>query len=247
VTAAARVRLILRHAAQPQPEGEAWLSEAERSELARFRIDKRRFEWRLGRAAAKQLVAAELGLPFEPAVLARTEIRAAPDGAPEPFLDGRPLDLALSISHSAGLATCAIAGPGVALGCDVELIRALRRGTVSQQFTAAEQRLMEGLEPHDWAVRGTLLWTAKESALKALRQGLRLDTRAVEAMPSLDDSPGTWRPLAVAQVAEGRVFRGWWRRLGDHIISVVAEPGAEAPAGEDAPAGYLRDPTGAGV
>ena len=239
---AARVRLLIGQAAQLQQQDDAWLTEAERAESARFRTDKRRNDWRLGRSTAKRLIARELGLsPEEPAALARIEVRAAGDGAPEPFLDGLPLPLALSISHSTGLAACAIARAGVALGCDVELIRALRRGTVAHHFTNGEQRLLEDLEPHDWAVRGTLIWTAKESALKALRQGLRLDTRTVEASPSFEGAPGSWHALAVAHAAGSRLFRGWWRRIGDHILSMVADPEAALPVGEEAPARNVID------
>jgi len=234
VSADTPVHCLIRHAADVAP-GDAWLSAAERGVTAGFRIDKRRNDWRLGRWTAKSLVAMRLGLDPGLESLARIEIRAAADGAPEPVHHGVPLQLVLSISHSAGLAASAAAPAGVALGCDLELIRALRSGTVAQFFTAREQALLAGLEPHDWAVRGTLIWTAKEAALKALRVGLRLDTRTVEALPSFEGEPAAWRGLTVTHLADGRAFRGWWRRIGDHILSIVAEPAASVPVMGETP------------
>lgn len=225
----AKVRLLVRRAMHVPLPDDSWLSASERTDLAGFRIDKRRGEWRLGRWTAKHLVAEECGLNTDTLTLSRIEIRPADDGAPEPLLDGRPLDLALSISHSAGFAACVVAPGSTRIGVDIELIRALRRGTVAHHYTAAEQALLQDLEPHDWALRGTLLWTAKESALKALRQGLRLDTRTVEASPALRESSSLWHGLEVKYVPEDRPFRGWWRRLGDHVLSVVAEPAARLP------------------
>ncbi len=223
------VRLLIRQAADVPAGEDAWLAPAERAELARFRIDKRRNEWRLGRWTAKHLLASELQLDRATMTLARIEVHAAADGAPEPFLDASPLDLSLSLSHSAGTAVAALADAGTALGCDIELIRALRRGTVERHFTAAERSMLENVEPHDWAVRGTLIWTAKESALKALREGLRIDTRAVEVTTSFDGPAGRWRAVSITHLPDARAFHGWWRRLGDFILSVAADPAADAP------------------
>ncbi|MGD8278780.1 MAG: 4'-phosphopantetheinyl transferase superfamily protein [Gemmatimonadota bacterium] len=224
-----RVRLLIRQAADVPTGDDAWLAPAERAELARFRIDKRRNEWRLGRWTAKHLLATELRLDSDPTTLARIEVQAANDGAPEPWLDAKPLDIPLSISHSAGTATAATADAGTALGCDIELIRALRRGTVERHFTVAERSLLEDIEPHDWAVRGTMIWTAKESALKALREGLRIDTCAVEVATSFDGPAGAWRAASITHLPDGRVFHGWWRRLGDYILSVAADPPSGPP------------------
>jgi len=85
--------------------------------------------------------------------------------------------------------------------------------------------LVRGLSPHGYA----------------LRQGLRLDTRTVEASPSFEGAPGSWHALAVAQAAGSRLFRGWWRRIGDHILSMVADPEAALPVGEEAPARNVID------
>ena len=70
----------------------------------------------------------------------------------------------------------------------------------------------------------TLLWSAKESALKALGCGLRLDTRSVNAGPAgfLQTGDEEWRRVKVAHIG-GRTFHGWWRVSRDLVYTVVAD------------------------
>ena len=79
-----------------------------------------------------------------------------------------------------------------------------------------------------------LLWSAKESTLKALHAGLRLDTRSVvvSPFPASYDFNG-WSRLLVRysgeRCAESRVFHGWWQ-LADNIVrTVVAAPPPDSP------------------
>ncbi len=48
---------------------------------------------------------------------------------------------------------------------------------VADYFAPEEQTLIAHSSPADRELMLALLWSAKESALKALREGLRLDTR----------------------------------------------------------------------
>jgi 4'-phosphopantetheinyl transferase len=208
------VRWLLATAGE-EPADDAWLTPTEREALEGLRIPYRRADWRLGRWVAKQAVAAWLGI--EPH---RIEIRPAPDGAPEAFLDGAPAPVALSISHRAGRAACAVAPAGTALGVDLELIEPRSDEFVQDYFTPAEQELIA----KDRLLHATLLWSAKESALKALREGLRMDTREVEvSLPEGEGSNG-WSPLTVRRLATGEVFEGWWRREGELVMTVAAAP-----------------------
>jgi 4'-phosphopantetheinyl transferase len=74
-----------------------------------------------------------------------------------------------------------------------------------------------------------LLWSAKESALKALRTGLRLDTRSVVVMP-MEESVNVngWSPLQV-RCPEGRVFQGWWQRANNVLRTLVSDPAPPPP------------------
>ncbi|HEX6898665.1 MAG TPA: 4'-phosphopantetheinyl transferase superfamily protein [Thermoanaerobaculia bacterium] len=200
------------------PQDDSWLTPAERLHLATLRFPPRRASWRLGRWAAKRAVSAFLGSP----ALESLEIRAAPDGAPEAFVGGKPAPVVLSLTHRGALAACAVAPPGVALGCDLERVEPRSEAFVRDYFTDAE-RTWTASAP-DPSLGANLIWSAKESALKALREGLRMDTRAVEVrLPSGDPVEG-WLPLEVRYPAAGRSFRGWWRREGDCVLTLAADP-----------------------
>jgi len=161
------------------PQDHDWLSANEAARLNGMRFAKRRADWRLGRWTAKRALAAYLNVPFHPQALTDIELRPASSGAPEVFFANKPAAVAVSLSHRAGSALCAVAPSGAALGCDLEIIEPRSDGFVADYFTPEEQALVsEALAP-DRPPLLALLWSAKESALKALRTGLRLDTRCV--------------------------------------------------------------------
>lgn len=195
--------------------------------VAGLRSPKRRSDWRLGRWTAKQALRAhpELGLAGVP--LPRLEIRANKDGVPHAWHDGVGVPCRLSLSHSGDAAVCAVAvGDGVAVGCDLELVEERSEAFLSDYFTAPEQAWAHRGDPAQRGERATLLWSAKESALKALEKGLSLDTREVEATVA-EHVPGGWRPLRVVHRPSGRVFAGWWRRWEGRILTVVSNPATE--------------------
>jgi 4'-phosphopantetheinyl transferase len=198
------------------PLHDEWLAPEERDRLLQFRIPKRGADWRMGRYAAKRLVAACLP---DASIPSHIVIRAAEDGAPEVFVNGAAPPLTLSISHRDGLAFCAVVPGGVALGCDMEKIEARSALFIEDYLTAREQQTVSAAPDSHRALLANLIWSSKESALKALREGLRLDTRSVEVTLG-PAGAGGWSPLQVhaAQVA----FWGWWRRSDEHVFSVVA-------------------------
>jgi 4'-phosphopantetheinyl transferase len=198
------------------PLHDEWLAREERERLLQFRIPKRGADWRMGRYAAKRLVAACFPGVSHPSDIV---IRAAEDGAPEVFVDGAPPPLTLSISHRDGLAFCAVLPGGVPLGCDMEKIETRSAPFIEDYLTAREQQSVGAAAATDRALLANLIWSSKESALKALREGLRLDTRSVEVTLG-SVGAGGWSPLQVhaAQAA----FWGWWRRSDEHVFSVVA-------------------------
>ena len=213
------------------PAGDEWLSAGEAARLAGIRFEKRRQDWRLGRWTAKRTVAAWLGSGESPADLARIEIRATASGKPQVFLEGRPAPVSISISHSAGVAACAVASGGTSLGCDLETIEPRSGAFVRDYFTAAETTAVQQAVEDERRLLVTLIWSAKESALKALGQGLRLDTRAVEV--SADASPdAAWARLQVRCRSAGRIFEGWWKAGEGFVRTIVAEPPVGAPAHE---------------
>ena len=211
------------------PPDNGWLSERELACLRPLRFPKRRADWRLGRWTAKRALAALLHLSSSD--LSGVSILAAPSGAPEVFSAGRPMDLALSISHSGGAALCAIAQPDAAIGCDLELIEPHSDAFAADYFTAEEQARVA--QASDRALHLTLLWSAKESALKALHAGLRLDTRDLQVDFRAKTIPcaspaGDWSPFQVRSLAGG-LFYGWWQVSGTQLRTLATATPSPAP------------------
>ena len=208
------------------PTSRDWLSTREAEHADAFRFPKRRAEWVLGRLAAKRALAALLAA--EEGELAELEIRSHPDGFPLPFRRGAPLPVTLSLSHRAGVALAAVRPDCGALGCDVELVERRSEAFVRDYLDADERARVEARHAdRDWLV--PLLWSAKESALKALRLGLSLDTRDV-GVRGLDDREGDgWRPLRVAVSPAGRILPGFWCRRGRHVLTIVGAPDLAEP------------------
>lgn len=210
------------------PGDDAWLTPAEAAILDRFRVSKRAADWRVGRWVAKEAVARALGAQAEgrsACELARAEIEilAGQGGGPRARIlaAGEWPAVSVSLSHSAGIGFAAAVVGAVRLGCDVEEIAPRSEEFVSDYFTADEAAWIRagGPERH---VRATLLWSAKESALKALGEGLRKDTRSVGVeVGGLEVEAGdAWQPLRFTS-GRGNSFEGWWRAANDLVWTVV--------------------------
>jgi 4'-phosphopantetheinyl transferase len=220
------------------PPGQQWLTGAEAVRAGAMRFTKRRNEYLVRRYAGKCAVAAAVGLPADPASLGRIGVLNRMTGAPYVEVDGRTLGLDISLTDRAGWAVCLV-GPDLgAVGVDLEIVEPRSAGFVSDFLTPAEQAVVAaapGPDGHDAAAN--LIWSAKESALKVLRTGLRADTRSVEVV--LEDPAGIstgggradgWQRLAVSS-RDGR-FPGWWRRDGVFLLTMVAASGLDDPPTE---------------
>jgi 4'-phosphopantetheinyl transferase len=213
----------LAQTAQDVPAGNAWLSAREALRLDGMRFPKRRADWRLGRWTAKCAVSAYLNLPRHPEALAAIEVWPAPSGAPEIHIANRPAAVTISLSHSGCSGFCAVAGPGTELGCDVETVEPRSRAFLADYFTPEEKLLVARTPAAERDRLLTLLWSAKESVLKALRCGLRSDTLCVSTVPvdALPPHP-EWRPLSSTHTG-GRTFHGWWRETNGLVWTLVAD------------------------
>jgi 4'-phosphopantetheinyl transferase len=208
------------------PADNDWLSPRESLRLETMRFPKRRADWRLGRWTAKCAVAACLPWHAAPAEI---EIRAADCGAPEIFYSNLPSDLRISLSHRDGVACCVVGEASDALGCDLELVEPHSPAFVADYFTPEEQRLVADTCAADRVLLVSLLWSAKESALKALRIGLRADTRSVTVHTPPLPAAGreTWQKLMVSHA--GGNLHGWWRCGGNLVRTLVAAPAPGPP------------------
>jgi 4'-phosphopantetheinyl transferase len=226
------------------PAENDWLSASEAVCLSGMRFLKRRADWRLGRWTAKCALSIYLNIPAHPEVFRKMEIRPASSGAPEAFFANQPAGGTISLSHSSGIAACTVAAPGVELGCDLEMAEPRSDAFVADYFTLEEQALVAHASAPDRPRLLALLWSAKESALKALRVGLRLDTRTVIAIPCATsfDRNG-WSQLRVRHTGDhsagAQVFHGWWHQADNILRTVVAAPTPDAPIPLTIPAHFF--------
>ena len=215
------------------PREVRWLTVTERCHAESMRYTKRRTDFLLNRWTLKLAVARVLGWPDDDAVLARIEGRTARDGAPELFVDGQPAGRGVSLTDRAGCAACLVADGPAAIGCDLELVEPRSEAFVHDYLTEPERDLVTAAGPAR-DVAANLIWSAKESALKVLRTGLRRDTRSVEVtVEDLTPPERTWSPLQVRAV-EGPTFGGWWRRSGSFVLTACASGPLSPPVALEA-------------
>ncbi|MGA7560176.1 MAG: 4'-phosphopantetheinyl transferase superfamily protein [Terriglobales bacterium] len=226
------------------PSENDWLSEKEALFLDTLRFAKRRADWRLGRWTAKCALSVYLDVPGHLDLFKKLEIRPAPSGSPEVFFDELAAPVTISLSHRAGRAICAVAMSGVKLGCDLEIVEPRSDAFVADYLTVEEQALVADTAAADRDRLLALVWSAKESALKALGAGLRLDARCVIVNPIVESFDLiSWSPLQVRHTGgrdsgdrctkdrcpEDQLFQGWWQHAGVIMRTVVAEPAPNLP------------------
>ncbi len=203
-----------------------WLTPGEQARLDGFRFDKRRRDWLLGRWTAKIAMLGITDLSYRD--IGRIEIASATDGAPQPMLDGEPCMAHLSLSHSNDRAFVTVSRGTAALGCDIELVEPRSPVFVETYFTASEAERVARVDPRYRDLLVTMIWSAKESTLKALRTGLQADTRGVEVIDDSDCSGTGWKAARTIAANAGE-FSCLWRRDGRFILSVVADGPVETP------------------
>jgi 4'-phosphopantetheinyl transferase len=215
------------------PPGDAWLSPRERRTAVRLGVARRRRDWRLGRFTAKAAVAAFLSVAPE-----RVEILAAPDGAPEAWIDGERAPLSVSLSHRAGRALAVVArGPDV-VGCDLERVEPRSGAFVREWLAPAEQGLLAAHAARERDLLANLVWTAKEAGAKVRRQGLRLDVRhAIVAPAEVGGDEDGWRALSVSWADRHVPTAGWWRTEPGWVMTIAGDPppARPRPAAERSP------------
>lgn len=229
------------------------LSATEAEQFSRLTVPKRRSDWLLGRWTAKRLVQSYLWITRDQNI-SLDAIAIAVDSNGGPYVEwngelggegnqGR-VAVSLSISHSHGVAFCALTPLDAdqvtqmlvspSLGCDIELIEPRDPSFVQDFFTTAEN-VAVGNAGGQRDLFVTATWSAKESVLKALREGLRVDTRAVECEISLlQPWADEWRVFSIhldssrePRFAGNADWSGWWRlHSDDYVLTMVVREGA---------------------
>lgn len=203
------------------PDGEDWLSGKERALAAGLRVPKKRNDWRLGRWTAKRAYCLYRQAPRE--AMPAMSVLAADDGAPDLYLGESPELVSISISHSHGRGLCAIAPAKLAVGCDLEWVEYESPGFFEEYFAPEETRLCREAPGAVKSAAGYLIWSAKESCLKVIREGLRRDTRSVRISIDFGESGDYWNAWTGHCLETSRVFYGWWRREEEFVCTLASE------------------------
>jgi 4'-phosphopantetheinyl transferase len=212
---------LSRHAAEVPP-GDAWLGEAERTVLSGLRYERRRTDWRLGRYTAKCTVGSWLDIAPE-----RVSVLAAPDGAPEAWIDDEPAPVSLSLSHRDGTSVAVVCGPDTQIGCDLELIEPRSDAFVREWLDEEEQRVLEATPAPQRPLLANVIWSAKEAATKVLREGLRLNVHhAIVSLAPANDNG--WDAVRV-DWRDGPSAVGWWRVEEPFVIVVLGDQPIRVP------------------
>jgi 4'-phosphopantetheinyl transferase len=217
------------------PVDDYWLSANEACRLNQMRFAKRKNDWRLGRWTAKRALSICWDIPDDFGFFPEIEICPADTGAPQVLLSNKPAGVTISISHSSGKAVCAITPSEAALGCDLEMIEPRSECFIGDYFTPDEQSLVAHSLAEERDRVSTLLWSAKESTLKALQTGLRMDTWSVIVRPHELSAGEGWHPLE-ASAAGYQGFHGWWKQADGFLRTLVSAPQANPPICRTAPA-----------
>jgi len=191
-----------------------WMSDQERVRYARFRHDRDRAMFALGREMARTLVGAATGSAPD-----AWAWREGPHGRPE--IAHPHTDVHFNLSHSAGLVVCAIAR-GRPVGVDVEDLtrRAPDIAIVSRYCAPAEVDDVRA-RGSAWPGRFLIYWTLKEAYLKA--RGLGISVHLADIRFDLSDDGGRAR-VAFSGTLAGTDDRWAFeiRRLEPHHLLAVA-------------------------
>ncbi|MHB1448323.1 MAG: 4'-phosphopantetheinyl transferase family protein [Bellilinea sp.] len=220
------------------PEGAGLISDSPDDQLSveewnrfrQMRFPKRRSEWLSGRLTAKKLIV-KCVPDMENVPYAQITIANSAAGAPYARTADKILAVQLSISHREGWAAAAVnLNTGISLGIDLEWVEDHPLSFYEDFFTADEVRALGEYAAEQRAWAGSLTWSAKEAVLKALSQGLSVDTRAVEVLRIAKHTVDGWGEieLRVANMANESWF-GFWRNQGQHVLTLAVRGAKTRP------------------
>lgn len=148
------------------------LGEQERDTFQALKIPKRQMEWLAGRLLVKELYrkVIDQSKPFNQIQIGRLDA-----GQPILLTDGQQTDVTISISHSNWWVAAALDPLGQPIGIDLEQVELRDEAFLTDYFTANERNWIENSPEFTRVQNTTLIWSCKESVLKALGQGLHID------------------------------------------------------------------------
>lgn len=198
------------------PAALALLNNEERQQLQRFIPLTKRHEFLVTRVLVRSVLGSALGMAPQALTFVRNEW-----GRPALAPESMPTPLHFNVSHTEGLIVCLVSSEHE-VGVDTEqLSRApTLLSLAARVFAPDELRELSALPEKEQAQRAVLLWTLKESYIKARGMGLALPLDAfsfhfkgdlihLKISPEFNDGKANW------------VFQT--RNFGSHVISTALE------------------------
>jgi 4'-phosphopantetheinyl transferase len=169
----------------------AWLSDAERRRAERFRFERDRRRFIVGRARLRELLAARLGVPPE-----AVELVYGDNG--KPALAQRYADSGwrFNIAHCDDVAVYAFSRDSD-IGIDIEAIREIPEADAiaARFFSRREYAAYAALAPRERPVGFLECWTRKEAVVKALGDGLSMPVDELDVSRAPGWSLHSFSPL----------------------------------------------------
>jgi 4'-phosphopantetheinyl transferase len=212
---------------QASPAALALLSDEERAQHQRYIPPAKRHEYLVTRVLVRRVLGEAPGVAPQALQFVRNEW-----GCPALAPDSSSAPIHFNISHTDGLVVCLVSTQ-YEVGVDTELFSRAPNllALAPDVFAPKELRELAALPDNEKAQRAVILWTLKESYIKARGMGLalpldgfafRFDAGRVrlEVEPALQDDGTRWQ------------FK--WQRLGVHCISTaIACPDTKPVAVEE--------------
>ncbi len=199
---------------QASPAALALLNTEERQQQQRFIPPAKRHEYLVTRVLVRSVLGEMLGMPPEALTFVRNEW-----GRPALAPESMQTPIQFNVSHTDGLVVFLVSTESE-VGVDTELFSRAPKLLALAPNVFAPQELSElaALPIEDQAERAVVLWTLKESYIKARGMGLALPLDgfafsfeagrvSLKVEPTLQDDGGRWQ------------FQ--WQRFGSHCISTA--------------------------
>ncbi|MGR9347936.1 4'-phosphopantetheinyl transferase family protein (plasmid) [Rhizobium leguminosarum] len=185
------------------------LSSDERDRAVTYRFERDRASFIAGRYLLRQLLSLQTGI-------SPSKVPLSPDRHSKLRLEGRDRPQ-FSLANADGLVAVAVASGCDYVGIDCERVDAeIEEAAVDSYCSADERRWLAELPARERARGAIALWTLKESHLKALGVGLRVDPRNVAF---------SWKD-GIPVITGGDRDRRWHHRLvesgSQHVVALAA-------------------------
>jgi len=199
----------------------SFLGEQEKEFYQRLKFPKRKGEWLGARLVIKDLIRAADNR-WKHKEFQEIEVLNDKSGAPYLVISGgQGHPGRVSLSHSNGYVLCAYSPDDISVGVDLELIEPRPNEFAEDFFTEGEFEQIEKLDIAERNLFVTVIWSSKESVLKALSSGLRVDTRSVEViLPGLIVHNAGWTSLGLnSSLIKNDSLGLVWRREGNFVLT----------------------------